>query len=105
MLYPTLNTISKSQNAGMQLLLVTAEDLRAFARDIAREVREQNEPQYFTRKELINYLGVCSRTLYSYENDGVITAKKVGAKKLYLKADIYAAIEERKLKRNKFNKS
>jgi predicted transcriptional regulator len=105
MLYPTLNTISKSQNAGMQLLLVTAEDLREFARDIAREVREQNEPQYFTRKELINYLGVCSRTLYSYENDGIITAKKVGSKKLYLKADIYAAIEERKLKRNKFNKS
>ena len=98
MLYPTLNTISKSQNAGMQLLLVTAEDLREFARDIAREVREQNEPQYFTRKELMQYLGVCPRTLYAYENDGIITAKEVGAQKRYLKADIYAAIEEGRLK-------
>lgn len=101
MLSPTLNTITKSQNAGMQLLLVTAEDLREFARDIAREVREQNTPQYFTRKELINYLGVCPRTLYAYEADGIITAKKVGSKKLYLKTDIYEAIEDGKLRRSK----
>lgn len=104
MLYPTLNAISKSQNAGMQLLLVTAEDLREFAQELAREVREQNEPQYFTRKELIKYLGVCPRTLYAYETDGIINAKKVGSKKLYLKADIYEAIEERKLRRNKNKK-
>ena len=104
MICPTLNTISKSQNAGMQLLLVTAEDLRQFARDIAREVREQNEPQYFTRNELIKYLGVCPRTLYAYETDGIITSKKVGSKKLYLKADIYEAIEEGKLRRNKNKK-
>lgn len=105
MLQPTLHTICKGQGAGQTLLVVTAEDLREFARDIAREVREQNEPQYFTRKELIQYLDICPRTLYAYEHIGLITAKKVGSKKLYLKADIFAAIENGKLKRNKYNKS
>ena len=104
MLQPTLHTICKNQGAAQTLLIVTAEDLREFARDIAREVRQQNEPQYFTRNELIQYLGVCSRTLYTYENDGIITAKEVGSQKRYLKADIYAAIEEGKLKRQKSKK-
>ena len=54
-----------------------------------------------TSKELIKYLGVCSRTLYTYENDGIITAKEVGSQKRYLKADIYAAIEDGRLKRIK----
>ncbi len=98
MLQPTLNTISKSQNAGMQLLLVTAEDLRAFALDIAREVKQQNEPEYFTREELLQYLSVSPRTLWGYENAGIITAESVGRQKRYLKADIYEAIRTGKLK-------
>lgn len=101
MLTPTLHTICNSQNAGLQLLLVTAEDLREFAQEIARELQQQNEPQYFTRNELMKYLGVCSRTLYAYERDGIITANMVGRQKRYLKADIYEAIEEGKLKTTK----
>lgn len=101
MLQPTLNTICNAPGAGQTLLVVTAEDLREFALDVARAVMQQNEPQYFTRKELIKYLGVCSRTLYTYENDGIITAKEVGSQKRYLKADIYAAIEDGRLKRIK----
>ncbi len=101
MLQPTLHTICKAQGAGQTLLVVTAEDLREFALDVAREVMQQNEPQYFTRKELQQFLGVCSRTLCNYESDGLITANMVGSQKRYLKADIYAAIEEGKLKRTK----
>lgn len=101
MLTPTLHTICNGSRASQTLLVVTAEDLREFAQEIAHEIRRQNEPQYFTRKELIQYLGVCSRTLYAYESDGVISAKKVGSQKRYLKAEIYAAIEEGKLKRTK----
>lgn len=105
MLYPTLSTISKSQNAGMQLLLVTAEDLREFARDIAREVREQTEPSYFTRKQLLEYLGVSARTLWEYEDAGIISSKKVGAKKLYNKAEIREAIEDGLLRKPKTKKT
>lgn len=99
MLQPTLHTICKTQGAAQTLLVVTAEDLREFARDVAREIMQQNEPQYFTRKELMQYLGVCARTLWGYEDEGVITSKQVGSQKRYLKADIYAAIKEGKLKR------
>ena len=45
MLQPTLHTICNMQNAGQTLLVVTAEDLRSFALDIAREVKQQNEPE------------------------------------------------------------
>lgn len=101
---PTLHSICNNPNAGQTLLVVTAEDLREFALDVARAVMQENEPQYFTRKELIKFLGVCSRTLYTYENDGIITAKEVGSQKRYLKADIYAAIEDGRLKRTKSKK-
>ena len=105
MLQPTLHSICNSSAAGQTLLVVTAEDLREFALDVAREVMQQNEPQYFSRKELLQYLGVCSRTLWGYEDAGIITAKEVGKQKRYLKADIYAAIEEGKLKRSKSKQS
>ena len=105
MLTPTLHTICNNQGAGQTLLVVTAEDLREFALDVAREIMQQNEPQYFTRKELLDYLGVCARTLWSYEDDGIITAKEVGKQKRYLKADIYKAIEEGKLRRSKIKQS
>ena len=105
MLTPTLHTICNSSNAGQTLLVITAEDLRAFAMDIAREVKQQNEPEYFTREELLRYLNVSPRTLWGYENDGVITADKVGRQKRYLKADIYEAVETGRLKPLKRKKS
>ena len=105
MLSPNLHTICNNRGAGQTLLVVTAEDLREFALDVAREVMRQNEPQYFTRKELMQYLGVCARTLWGYEDDGIITSTQVGKQKRYLKADIYKAIEEGKLKRSKNKQS
>ncbi|MBQ7451571.1 MAG: helix-turn-helix domain-containing protein [Prevotella sp.] len=98
MLQPTLNTICNTANAGQTLLVISAEDLRQFAMDIAREVMQQNEPQYFTRKELMDYLGVCSRTLWGYENEGIITAVKIGRQNRYNKAEIFEAVDEGKLK-------
>ncbi len=104
MLTPTLHTICNGNGAGQTLLVVTAEDLREFARDIALEVRRQNEPQYFSRKELLDYLGVSERTLWGYEDAGIITAKMVGRQKRYNKADIFAAIDEGRLKKPKTKK-
>ena len=98
MLQPTLHTICTGPAAPQTLLVVTAADLREFAAAIAREVKQQNEPEYFTRQELLQYLGVSSRTLWGYEDEGIITADKVGRQKRYLKADIYKAIEQRRLK-------
>lgn len=98
MLSPTLHTICKTHEAGQTLLVVTAEDLREFAINLAREVMRQNEPQYFTRKELLDLLGVSARTLWGYEDAGIITARKVGRQNRYDKADIYEAIENGKLK-------
>ena len=105
MMTPTLHTICNSSAAGQTLLVITAEDLREFAKDIAREVKQQNEPEYFTREELLRYLNVSPRTLWGYENDGVITADKVGRQKRYLKADIYEAVETGRLKPLKRKKS
>lgn len=101
MLTPTLHTICNARDAGQTLLVVTAEDLREFALDVAREVMRKNEPQYFSRKELLGFLGICPRTLWGYEDKGIITAEKVGRKKRYLKADIYEAIKARRLKPQK----
>lgn len=98
MLQPTLHSICNMQNASQTLLVVTAEDLRSFALDIAREVKQQNEPEYFTREQLLQYLGISPRTLWGYENAGIITATKIGRQKRYKKADIYEVIEEGKLK-------
>lgn len=105
MLTPTLHTICNSPNAGQTLLVITAEDLRAFAMDIAREVKQQNEPEYFTRDELLQYLNVSPRTLWGYEDAGVITAEMVGRQKRYNKAAIYEAITLGKLKPLKRKKS
>ena len=104
MLQPTLHTICNGNVAGQTLLVVTAEDLREFALDIAREVRQMNEPQYFSRKELLEYLGCCSRSLWGYEDAGIISAKMVGGKKRYDKAEIFAAIKEGRLKTLKTKK-
>lgn len=98
MLQPTLHTICNMQNAGQTLLVVTAEDLMYFAHEIVQEAKRMSEPQYFTRAELMKYLNVSARTLWGYESEGLITAMKVGRKKLYNRADIYGAIEEGKLK-------
>ena len=98
MLTPTLHTICNGSAAGQTLLVVTAADLREFAADIAREMRQLNEPEYFTREGLIKFLGVSPRTLWGYENAGIINAEKVGRQKRYLKTDIYEAIENKRLK-------
>mgnify|MGYP002624817305 CR=1 FL=1 len=104
MLTPTLHSICNSSAAGQTLLVITAEDLRAFALDIAREVKQQNEPEYFTREQLLQYLGVSPRTLWGYEDAGIITADKVGRQKRYDKASIYETIQAGKLKplKNKY---
>ena len=98
MLQPTLHSICNMQNAGQTLLVVTAEDLRNFALDIAREVKQQNEPEYFTREQLLSYLDISPRTLWGYEDAGIITSVKIGRQKRYNKASIYEAIEGGKLK-------
>lgn len=98
MLTPTLHSICNDRNAHQTLLVVTAEDLNDFAMKIAREIKRLNEPEYFTREELLQYLNVCPRTLYGYEAEGIITAEKVGRQKRYNKAAIYEAIKLRKLK-------
>lgn len=98
MLVPTLHTICGAKEASQTLLVVTAEDLMNFAQEIVREAKRMNEPEYFTRAELLKYLSVSPRTLWNYESVGIITAVKVGRMKRYNRAQIFNAIEEGKLK-------
>ena len=99
MITPTLHTICNQANAGQTLLAVTAADLKQFAEELADKIREQNTPQYFSRKELMGYLGCCERTLWQYEQDGLITVRKVGHRNKYLKSEIYDLVEQGRIKR------
>lgn len=98
MLAPTLHAICNSREASQTLLVITAADLKDFAFKIARDIKQLSEPEYFTRKELMQYLNVSPRTLWGYEDAGIITAEMVGRQKRYDKASIFEAIRLGKLK-------
>lgn len=102
MLTPTLKTICEDPQASRIMLVISAEDLREFAHSIVQDtikaLKDLSEPKYFSRKELLEHLHISSRTLWSLEDQGIITAEKVGSKKLYNKTIIQKLIDEKKLK-------
>lgn len=98
-----LNAIIRSENAANILLVISAKDLRDFADSLVafatKKIKEADEPDYYTREELMEKLHVSDPTLRSYREKGLIPKPvTIGGRVLYNKAEVNKAIEERKIK-------
>ena len=98
-----LNSIIYSENAANIQVVINAKDLRDFADRLVdfatKKIKEQNEPEYYTREELETMLHVSAPTLVSYRKKGLIPEPvTIDGKVLYNKAEVNKAIEERKVK-------
>lgn len=105
-----LNALVYSDHAANVQLVITAKDLRDFADNLikfaSQKIKEQNEPSYYTREELLEKLHISDPTLNDYRKRGLIPEpiKIAGGKVLYDKAKVLAAIESGQIKvRMKYN--
>ena len=84
--------------------MVTAKDLRDFADTLidfaTKKIKEQNEPTYYTREELLEVLHVTDPTLNEYRKKGLIPepTKLSGGKVLYEKMKVHEALKSGKLR-------
>ena len=98
-----LNALIYSENAANIQVVVNAKDLRDFADRLmafaTQKIKERDEPDYYTRDELLEKLHVSDPTLRSYREKGLIPEPvTIGGRVLYDKAAILKALEERKIK-------
>jgi len=81
-------------NSKNTLLVVDAEDLRAFANELlqAMELKLSNkkadEETLLSRDQVCKLLGVSQTTLWRWNKEGYLVAKKLGSKTMYRKADV-----------------
>lgn len=96
-----LNSIIYGDNAQNIQLVVNAKDLRDFVNNIIEfakmEIKERNEPRYYTRAELRDeILHVSDPTLINYRKRGLIPEPiKIGGKVLYDKAEVMKALTDK----------
>ncbi len=98
-----INALVYSDNAANVQLVISAKDLRDFADRLVafatQKIKEADEPDYYTREELMEKLHVSDPTLRSYREKGLIPKPvTIGGRVLYNKAEVNKAIEERKIK-------
>lgn len=98
-----LNALIYSENAANIQVVVSAKDLRDFADRLmafaTQKIKERDEPDYYTRDELLEKLHVSDPTLRSYREKGLIPEPvTIGGRVLYDKAAINKALDERKIK-------
>ena len=98
-----MNALIYSENAANIQVVVSAKDLRDFADRLmafaTQKIKERDEPDYYTREELLEKLHVSDPTLRNYREKGLIPAPvTIGGRVLYDKAAINRALEERKIK-------
>ena len=98
-----INALIYSENAANIQVVVSAKDLRDFADRLVafatQKIKERDEPDYYTRDELLEKLHVSDPTLRSYREKGLIPEPvTIGGRVLYDKAAILKALEERKIK-------
>lgn len=98
-----LNSIIRSDQVEKIQLVVNAKDLRDLldgAMEFAKkEIKERDEPEYYTSKEMEALLHVTAATLIEYRKKGKLPEPvKVGRYTLYDKAEVHKAVKEGKLK-------
>ncbi|WP_265428543.1 helix-turn-helix domain-containing protein [Chryseobacterium sp. YIM B08800] len=80
-------------------------DLDSFGQFIQKLVREElekfnkgnhnleNEKQFYTREETAKLLDVSLTTLFHWNNQGILKAKKIGKRVYYCKSDVQAHLK------------
>ncbi len=80
-------TVSEFQN---DIRKIVAETLR----DTKPEIKEPTRPEYGTREEVKNEIHVSYPTLSRFHKEGILTARKIGGRVLYLWSDVDRAINQ-----------
>lgn len=101
-----LNSLMHSPDAANTLLVVSAKDLKdcfeSWMKFTMQRIKEQDEPSYYTREELLEKLHVSDPTLNNYRKKGLIPEPvTIEGRVLYDKAEVRKAIENN---RRKFKK-
>ena len=63
-------------------------------RDYKSETKEPVRPKYGTRQQVRDELHVSYPTLNRFDKEGILTARKIGGRVLYLWSDIEKAINQ-----------
>lgn len=79
---------------------VSVADLKEFALEVAKEVmaarqEEREEEKYLSPNEVAKMVGVCSNTLWRWNNDKYLCPVKVGRKSRYKLSDVKRIMEGR----------
>lgn len=106
--YMDLNSIIRSEQAANIQLVVNAKDLRdlldtamAFAK---QEIKESNEPTFYSREELAELLHVSDPTIISYRKKGLLPEPVLlNGRVLYDKAKVREFIKKSSKLNNKVN--
>ena len=98
-----LNSVIYSDNATNIQLVVNAKDLRDFADRVIEfammKIKQRDEPEYYTRKEVEDLLHVSSTTLKTYRKQGCMPEPvRVKGRLLFNKAEVHKAIDEGRVK-------
>ena len=105
-----LINLIQSKDAGNTLLVVTAKDLGKLADDLidfaTRKIKEQNEPEYYTRQELADKFHITLVTLGRWRDKGVIPEPvTIDGRVLYDKAKVRDMVNGNRKLRNKLNQN
>jgi len=73
-------------------------DIKKWVADAIREYKPESKepirPEYVTRQQVKEELHVSFPTLNRFDKEGILTAKKIGGRVLYLWSDIEKAINQ-----------
>jgi hypothetical protein len=78
-------TVSDFENS---IRKIVAETIRATSPESTKPIR----PEYLTRKQVKEELHVSFPTLNRFDKEGILTARKIGGRVLYLRSDVEMAI-------------
>jgi len=85
-------------NSAIQLMQIDIESFGQFIQKLVREELEKvisvqsEEKDLYTRKEVAKLLNVSFTTLFHWNNQGILKAKKFGKLVYYSKSDVLARI-------------
>lgn len=73
-------------------------DLKKIVADVIRETKTESKepvrPKYVTRQQVKDELHLSFPTLNRFDKEGILTARKIGGRVLYLWSDVEMAINQ-----------
>ena len=85
-------------NSAIQLMQIDIESFGQFIQKLVREELEKiiptqsEEKDFYTRDETAKLLNVSLTTLFHWNNQGVLKAKKIGKRVYYSKSDVLSQL-------------